>query len=213
MATANSNSNSNSKPVNSKPTADAPNVGQEIAAAMLQAFRELAKASAPVRAAAPDRDPWEGVQTGAWSDRERDALTRLGWLQQGWDATRERSNAPIHPEHLRRTGPQAPDPKKVATGQFSPDGFIVYQVLAMICAKLEQYGKISVGHVALIVHAMGAGDKHNCFVSTRQLATKLQQVLKSRVIRTEDGYFQGQPLGPQPMHDLLIQCADRIIKG
>lgn len=214
MATANSNSNSNSKSVNSKPTADATNLGAEIAAAMLAAFRDAAKSAAPVRAAAPDRDPWAGVQVGAWSDREREALTRLGWLQQGWSESRDRANARSLPTKGSRPGPEAPDPKRIARGEFNPDGFAAWQALAMVCARLQTYGRVSVQHVALIFHTMGASPATVGYLETpSRFCTKLQQTLKCKAVKTADGFFEAQPSGPQPMHDALAQAADRIISG
>lgn len=184
-------------------------VGDQIAAAMLAAFREAAKANAPVRASKGERDPWEGVRL---STAETEAVARLGWAQRGW-RIKESQNRTVFPEHLKKSGPQVPDPKKVVKGQVTAEGFAVYQVRAMLCAKLAQYGKLSVGHSALIINAMGAGDKHNAFSCPSKLAAHLQATLKTKVSRTEDGFYECQVKGYQAMHDTLIQCADLIIKS
>lgn len=200
----------NSKEISPKPGID---LAAEIAAGMLQAFAELAKSRTPVRAPSADRDPWEGVAVNRWNDRERDAMARLGWLQLGWSPSRPHAGQRL-PEQGSKPGPESPDPRRVAKGEVDPAGLAAWQALAMISARLAVYGRISVQHAALILATMGVNPANVGYAeSPSRFATKLQQVFRCRVTKTEDGSFVASPGGRQPLHDVLAQSADRIIKG
>lgn len=204
------NTNTNTKPA-AKPAA--PDLGQEIAAAMLQAFKQAAQTKTPIRTAAPDRDPWAGVQVAKWTDRERDAMQRLGWQQLGWSESRPHAGQRL-PETGSRPGPEMPDARRVAKGEVDPAGFAAWQALAMVCARLAVYGRISVQHAALVFHTMSVSPAQVGYLeSPSRFATKLQQVLRCRVLKSADGSFIAQPGGRQAMHDALAQAADRIIAG
>jgi hypothetical protein len=186
-------------------------IGKLIAAEMLAAFRAAAQTAAPQRrSAAAEVDPWHGVSVSQWSAAERDAVERMGWLQRGWSESRTHAGQ-LLPIKGTKAGPEMPDPKRVAKGEIDPAGFAVWQGLAMVCARLSTYGRISVSHCALIFHTMGADPTRVGYLENpSKLATKLQTTLRGRVIKTSDGHFEATPAGPQPLHDALARAADLI---
>jgi hypothetical protein len=200
------------RPTSTAAGAPDPNdIGAQIAAEMAAAFAAMAQTKAPQRRTpAAETDPWAGVAVNRWSDRERDALTRLGWLQLGWSESRPHAGQRLPAQGLK-CGPEMPDPRRVAKGEVDPDGFKVWQGLAMVCTRLQTYGRISVSHVALIFQTMGADPARVGYLeSPSRFATKLQQTLKGRVTKTADGHFEATPAGPQAMHDALSRAADLI---
>jgi hypothetical protein len=201
--------------MNSNKTAAAtpePNdIGAMIAAEMLAAFKAAAQTAAPQRRSpAAEADPWAGVNVGQWSAAEREAMERIGWMQRGWAESRTHAGQ-LLPIKGAKSGPEMPDPKRVARGEVDPSGFAVWQGLAMVCARLSTYGRISVQHVALIFHTMGADPTRVGYLENpSKFATKLQTTLKGRVIKTSDGFFEATPAAPQPLHDALARAADLI---
>ena len=152
-------------------------------------------------------DPWAGVR--AFSVAESEALAELGW--NGWPTVRERTVGAVFPPQFSKAGPQSPDVDKVRRGLIASEGMANWQARAIICAKLAQYGKLHVGHLALILTATGANGTWVADIG--KLVTALQQTLKARVTRTEDGHIMADPNGRQSMHDQLIRMADYIITG
>ena len=201
--------------MNSNKTATAapePNdIGAIIAAEMLAAFKAAAQTAAPQRRSpAAEVDPWHGVSVSQWSPAERDAVERMGWLQMGWQESRTHAGKTLPAKGIK-CGPEMPDAKRVARGEIDPAGFAVWQGLAMCCARLSTYGRLSVQHAALIFHTMGASPAQVGYLeSPSRFATKLQQVLKGRVIKSACGHFEATPAGPQAMHDALARAADLI---
>jgi hypothetical protein len=152
-------------------------------------------------------DPWEGVRS--FSVAESEALAELGWS--AWPTVRERTVSAVFPPQFSKSGPQTPDVDKVRRGLVTAEGMANWQARAIVCAKLAQYGKLHVGHLALILTSTGA---NGTWVSdVGKFVTSMQQTLKTKVTRTEDGYIMATPNGRQAMHDQLVKMADYIITG
>jgi hypothetical protein len=177
-------------------------------AELLAAFHQVAAQGPSKRssAAAAPVDPWEGVTLTLEQER---ALIKLGWHQQGW-TVREKASRQALPPHLAKAGPQQPDARKVAEGLVDVQGLANWSALGMICARLAAYGKLHVGAVAQVLVATGAAGDWSA--TPGKFASKLGSVLRVKITRTGDGYYEATPNGHQPMHDVLARMADGILK-
>ena len=189
---------------------DPQDIGAQIAAEMLAAFKSLANSGYTHSRKEASQDPWNGINTLAWSVKERNAVNRMGW--NNWSVTRVGAGL-SHPVKGTKDGPKMPDPQKVARGQYSPEGFTAWHAMAMISARLHVYGKISVQHCAVILNTLGVNPAdHGNLATTSQFALKLQAMLGGRVTKTADGFYEATPRAAQPLHDQLARAADLILK-
>lgn len=193
MATNNSNSNSNSG-----------DLGASLIEAMLSALLS-APASKPERVKV-ETDPWAGVQLTLV---QTESLQRLGWYQQGWKQTRDNVKSGI-PSRFK-CGPRQITRQTLLSypEKDRPELVRNYQFRALICARLAQYGRVSVGDVAIVANVLGV----TLYASAVELTNNLKSVLGQRPItRTADGFIVCEISEKQALHDSLIHQWDIIMK-